>query len=154
FDRLLELALDAAGVRATVYCAPADFERLVDGPAPGETPVIKVHGSVERTGTMVDTLRQRVVGRPEQLEAALVRLFSEHAVLAVRFSGADLASDPRYLGLRAGAAASPSFTVVNREGGEPTEALDELVDEAGDRARIVDGVLPDCLVALAGALGN
>src|SRR5262245_59608577 len=154
FDRLIELALDAAGVPHTVYCAPADFERLAVAPPTGGLPVIKVHGSVERTGTMVDTLRQRVVGRPEELEAAVVRLFSEHAVLLVGFSGADLAYDPRYLGLHAGAGASPSFTVVNRDGGEPTEALAELVGEAGERARIVDGVLPDCLIALADALGR
>lgn len=117
FDRLLELALAAAGVRAQVYCGPADFERLPDElaePTPGEIALIKVHGSVERTETMVDTLRQRVVGRPAELESALVRLFSEHAVLVVGFSGADLAYDPHYLGLRAGASASPSFTAVNR----------------------------------------
>src|SRR5262249_61710860 len=68
FDRLIELAIDAAGAHATVYCAPEDFERLsnelVDGPARVAVPVIKVHGSVDRPATMVDTLRQRVVGRP------------------------------------------------------------------------------------------
>jgi SIR2-like protein len=154
FDRLLELALEAAGVRHAVYCAPEDFGRLAGPPEPDAVPVIKVHGSVERTETMVDTLRQRVVGRPEELEAALVRLFAGHAVLVVGFSGADLAYDPGYLGLAAGAGASPSFVVVNREGREPTAALAELVGGAGEGARIVDGVLPDCLTALADALGH
>ena len=117
---------------------------------PPAIPVIKVHGSVGRAETMVDTLRQRVLGRPQALEAALVRLFRDHAVLVVGFSGADLAYDPQYLGLREGAAGSPSFTVVNREGDEPTEPLAELVASAGAHARIVDGTLPECLVA-AGA---
>ena len=160
FDRLIELAVDAAGARATVYCSPDDFERLAaeleagDAPEPGTVPVIKVHGSVGRAETMVDTLRQRVLGRPEALEAALAVLFRRHATLVVGFSGADLAYDPHYLGLHDGAAASPSFTVVNRAGDEPNAALAELVDSAGEHARIVDGTLPQCLDALATAAGH
>ena len=158
FDRLIELALDAAGVRPAVYCEPDDFDRLRDElgarSPPGAVPVIKVHGSVGRTSTMVDTLRQRVLGRPRALEAALARLFRDHAVLAAGFSGADLAYDPQYLSLREGAAGSPSFTVVNREGDAPTDALADLVTEAGPRVRIVDGTLPECLVATARALGE
>ena len=155
FDRLIELALDAAGVEPDVFCAPKDFDRLERKPADGTAiPVIKVHGSVGRTSTMVDTLRQRVLGRPKALEAALVRLFGEHAVLVVGFSGADLAYDPQYLGLRAGAAASPSFVVVNREGSTPTAELVELVDSAGAHAEIVDGTVPECLVETANVLGE
>jgi hypothetical protein len=131
FDRLIELALDAAGVHPNLYCAPEDFERLSDelesGSGPAAVPVIKVHGSVARTSTMVDTLRQRVLGRPRALEAALARLFRDHAVLVVGFSGADLAYDPQYLSLREGAGGSPSFTAVNREGETPTDALADLI---------------------------
>src|SRR5262245_15173292 len=158
FDRLIELAIDAAGAHANVYCAPDDFERLsnelVDGPARVAIPVIKVHGSVDRAATMVDTLRQRVVGRPKALEAALTRLFCNHAVLVVGFSGADLAYDPHYLGLREGVTRSPSFTVVNREGEPPKAALADLVTLAGTHARIVDGTLPECLIAVLKALGQ
>jgi hypothetical protein len=158
FDRLIELAIAAAGGQATVYCSPDEFDRLPAGLAETETsgaiPVIKVHGSVDRASTMVDTLRQRVVGRPKVLEAALTTLFSRHAVLVLGFSGADLAYDPHYLGLRGGAAASPSFTVVNRQGSAPAAALAELVDAAGSRARIVDGTLPESLILTARALGH
>ncbi len=158
FDRLIELALVAAGVEAAVYCSPADFEGLtrhpVGRPEKSVVPVIKVHGSVGQASTMVDTLRQRVLGRPEALEAALLRLFEQHAVLVLGFSGADLAYDPHYLSLRRGAAGSPSFTVINREGGKPTNAMTELVDSAGPHARFVDGIVPDCLLSLASALGD
>ena len=158
FDRLIELALDAAGVRAGRLLRAGGLRavagRARDGSAPAAIPVIKVHGSVGRTSTMVDTLRQRVLGRPRALEAALARLFRDHAVLVVGFSGADLAYDPQYLSLREGAAGSPSFTVVNREGDTPTEALADLVASAGAQARIVDGTLPECLVAVAEALGE
>ena len=158
FDRLIELALEAAGVKPTVYSSPEEFERLSQGlkgrPRKTAVPVIKVHGTVGRLSTMVDTLRQRVLGRPKELEAALLRLFTDHAVLVVGFSGADLEWDSQYLSLAAGAAGSPSFTVVNREGGEPREELVKLVAEAGPRARIVDGSLPESLVEVVRTLAE
>ena len=150
FDRLIELALEAAGVKPAVSCSPDEFDRLSQSlkgrPTKTAVPVIKVHGSLGQASTMVDTLRQRVLGRPKALEAALLRLFEKHAVLVVGFSGADLAYDPQYLSLRKGAAGSPSFTVVNREGSTPNEAIADLVDSAGPHASIVDGTVPDCLV--------
>lgn len=149
FDRLIERALEAAGVSFTVYCSPDDFMRLGDAlRTTSPLPVIKVHGSVERPDTMVDTLQQRVAGRPAALERALVALFSTHTVVVVGFSGGDLAYDPHYLGLREGASHSPRFLVVNRDGGAPTAAITDLVDAGPPTASIVDGVLPDCLVSL------
>jgi SIR2-like domain len=158
FDRLIELGLRKVGIEPRLYCAPDDFERLpgdVDSAATGAStsvPVIKVHGSVDQPATMVDTLRQRVLGRPKPLEDALSRLFAQHAVLLVGFSGADLAYDPRYLGLRDGASRSPSFTVVSRS--KPKPALAELIEAAPANARAVRGDLPRCLIELARALGN
>jgi len=105
------------------------------------------HGSVDRASTMVDTLRQRVLGRPKALEAALARLFGEHAVLVVASPAPTFAYDPHYLSLREGATGSPSFTVVNREGDTPTAVLADLVAAAGAQARIANGTLPDCLIA-------
>jgi hypothetical protein len=101
---------------------------------------------------MVDTLRQRVLGRPKSLEQALLHLYGKHAVLLAGFSGGDLAYDPQYLGLRAGAAASPSFTVICRSTSKPRPALAELV-AAAPRAAIVNGELPQSLVRLSSALG-
>jgi tetratricopeptide (TPR) repeat protein len=156
FDRLAERALAAAGVETRVFCDDADFaqlDRFLEK-AGAALPVIKVHGTVDRVETMVDTLRQRVVGRPEALERALVTLFGRHAVLVAGFSGADLAYDPDYLGLRAGAAASPVFVVLNRAGTEPQAAMAALVRAAGSHARFVEGELPHDLEALARRLAR
>jgi hypothetical protein len=160
FDRLIELALAASGVKPKVFCAPEEFEVLsrhmqdpTSNPIDG-LPVIKVHGSVGRPSTMVDTLRQRVLGRPKALEASLIQLFRTHALMVVGFSGADLAYDPQYLGLREGTRHSPSFTVINRCGEEPRQALFDLIVAAPQPARMMDGTVPDCLIALTGALGH
>jgi hypothetical protein len=155
FDRLGELAIAATGVEPRVFCDMHDFEQLeafLEEPG-GACPVIKVHGTVDRPETMVDTLRQRVVGRPEALERALATIFRRHAVLVAGFSGADLAYDPEYLGLRAGAAESPAFVVLNRFGTEPLDAMAELVT-AVPHARFVDGELPWDLESLAGRLAS
>ena len=151
FDRLIELAMTSAGARPAVYASPSEFEALAPalaGASGTDVPIIKVHGSVNRPDTLVDTLRQRVQGRPASLEAALTGLFSKHTVLVVGFSGADLGYDPHYLGLRKGAEGSPSFTVIRRPGEEPKPALLALVEAGGDHARMVEGELPGCLVSL------
>ena len=151
FDQLIERALDAAGVAYRLIATPDDFESLSGAlEAAGPLAVIKPHGSVQWPASMVDTLRQRVKGRPQVLEHALAEIFARHACLVVGFSGADLAYDPEYLGLKAGVVRSPSFTVLNRAGTEPLPAMKSLVDSC-PRGRIIDGVLPDSLVALTPA---
>jgi len=155
FDRLTELAMTAAGARPVVYASPSEFEALAGALAREggtEVPVIKVHGSVERRETLVDTLRQRVQGRPAVLETTLAGLFSKHAVLIVGFSGADLGYDPHYLGLRKGAKQCPSLTVIQRPGEEPKPGLVDLVEVGEDRARWAEGELPGCLVSVVRAL--
>jgi hypothetical protein len=160
FDRLIELALDASGIKAQVFCDPDGFDLLsrhlgdpaahpIDG-----LPVIKVHGSVGRRSTMVDTLRQRVLGRPQALESSLIRLYGQHAVVIAGFSGEDLSYDPRYLGLREGALHSPSFSIVVRPGSEPRKELADLAADETSHARVVDGTLPDCMLELARVLGH
>ena len=132
FDRLIELALDSGRRGPAVYCAPKDFERLPHESGARRRPsVIKVHGSVGRAETMVDTLRQRVLGRPQALEAALARLFSRPRGARRRLLRRRPRLRPAVPRPARRARASPSFTVVNREGGEPTEALAELVAAAG-----------------------
>jgi SIR2-like domain len=160
FDRLIELALEASGVKVAVFCDADGFDRLsrhLADPAANPIdglPVIKVHGSVGQRSTMVDTLRQRVLGRPEALESSLKRLYRQHAVIVAGFSGADLSYDPQYLGLRKGALQSPSFNIVVRSGSEPRRELAELASDGNPRARVIDGALPGSLLELAKVLGH
>ena len=148
FDRLLERALDAAGVEHRVYLAPDDFAELAEPDGP--FPVIKPHGSVESPDSMVDTLRQRLSERPAGLEQALVDLMSHNHVLFAGFSGADLAYDPNYLGLRRAAADNQGFTCLVRPG-DAAVNMRALADDWGPSAALVEGALPEWIVALAGS---
>ncbi len=145
FDRLIEHALDAQGVRHRVFAAHAHFQELpafIETPTAAELPVIKVHGSVEAPESMVDTLRQRLMGRPETLEQSLRALLARHHVLFAGFSGADLAYDPGYLGLRAAADANRGFTALVRPNDVPNPAMAALREAWGAGAAFVHGDLP------------
>lgn len=153
FDRLLERALTAAGVDHRVYASTDDFAALSTTPSPGAPlAVIKAHGTVDRPETMVDTLAQRVAGRPEALNDAIRHLIDRHVCLTLGFSGADLDYDPDYLGLRRAADTACALRVLVRTGEAPPPALQSLVDACGERARVVMGSLPGVLTELARAL--
>ena len=150
FDRLIELALAAAGITPRVCKDIADFEGLaplLTNPQDDsrDVIVIKAHGCVSEARSMVDTLRQRVKGRPRALEQAISTLIGRHATVVVGFSGADLASRPHYLGLVEGAKTSPLFVGMSRGGTQPSDEMRALVDGAQERGRLVCGDLPDAL---------
>jgi tetratricopeptide (TPR) repeat protein len=150
FDRLFERALDAAGVDYRVYIAPEDFDALAESDGP--FPVIKPHGSVESPDSMVDTLRQRLRDRPAGLEQALVDLMAANHVLFVGFSGADLAYDPNYLGLRRAAAQNQGFTCLVRPG-DGAARMRALAEAWGSGAELAEGALPEWLLAVSSAVG-
>ncbi len=154
FDRLIERALEAAGVEHQVFFEPVDLDGLPavlaqDG---RPLPVIKVHGSVEAPGSMVDTMRQRLMGRPEGLERALIDLMAENHVLFAGFSGADLAHDPGYLGLRAAAERNQGFTCLVRPGDDPVH-MRALGAEWGQGAELAEAMLPGWFDELLATLG-
>ena len=154
FDCLLERGLEHCQVHPRVFASRDEFAQLADTLADPEAPlcVIKAHGSVERPESMVDTLAQRVRGRPETLNAAIRLLLERHACLTLGFSGADLDYDRHYLGLRSAVATARSLTVLNRTGEKPLDAMTRLVRKFGERGRMLEGTLPEVLIELATAL--
>lgn len=151
FDRLLERALTAAGVEHRVLRQADEYTAF----RPGEGPItiLKVHGSVELPDSMVDTLRQRLVGRPEALEAAVAELLRRHHVLFAGFSGADLDYDEGYLGLRAAADQNHGFTCLVRPGTTPSKSMASLAEAWGPGARFEEAMLPDWFGGLLHELG-
>ena len=156
FDRLLERACEQAGVAYRAYASPEDFDELrmnLEAGEPPAFPIVKVHGTADAPQTMVDTLSQRLAGRPQSLEAALSALYARHHILFAGFSGADLDYDSNYLGLRAAAAQNEGFTFLARRGSPVRPSILELRSLWGNHSVIEEGELPGWLVEHAGKSG-
>lgn len=147
FDRLIEIALKERGVPHDVFHDAAGFERLsgvIDRPAP-VLPVVKIHGSIEDASSLVDTLRQRVVGRPPALEASLARLLRLAPWLFLGFSGRDFNYNRHYLGVLDAAQDAKGFVFVNAPGRDLQPGVVNLIDAyqhvEATKADAVDGDL-------------
>jgi hypothetical protein len=139
FDQLIEQALTARGQQFRVYHDAAGFATLAAAD-PGPLPVIKIHGSIEDTASLVDTLRQRVVGRPPHLQTSITELLRRHPWLFVGFSGADFSYDPHYLGILDAAQEAQGFVFLVRPGTEVQPGVRQIADAYGpDKASIVTG---------------
>lgn len=119
FDRLIENALTARGQAFEVFHDAASYDRLADSllwRTSQILPVIKIHGSIEDSASLVDTLRQRVMGRPASLNTGISSLLREFCWFFIGFSGADFDYDREYLGIRAAAADARGFEFLERPG--------------------------------------
>jgi NAD-dependent SIR2 family protein deacetylase len=144
FDQLFERALEARGQPFRVFHDRAAFEALPSYLAESQSavPIIKIHGSLADVGSLVDTLRQRVAGRPPELNAALQTLLQRHPWMFLGFSGADFNYDRNYLGVRDAAPSAVGFTFVARDGAAIEPGVAELVAAYGDeKADVVRGDL-------------
>ena len=144
FDRLIEAALAAAGqpfevlYDETTFAALSPFGR---GPR-AALPILKIHGSLEHPASLVDTLKQRVVGRPEPVTQALQALLLAYPWLFLGFSGADFTYQPHYLGVLDAAGDAKGFVFLAREGRPIADGVVQLAKAYGpERATIVHGEL-------------
>lgn len=147
FDRLFEKALEASGQAFEVYHDAAGFSRLLsklgENPDAGAPlPIIKLHGSLEDTASLVDTLRQRVVGRPTDVDAILNLLLRKHRWVFLGFSGADWNYDSHYLGILDAAEVAKGFDFLAFDPENVEEGVHEVVKAYGPgKASIVGGDL-------------
>lgn len=121
FDRLIELALEDRGVLHESYYDDTGFSLAASSLVQGERsalPVIHLHGSVVDAGSLVDTLKQRKLGRSKLLTDVVDSLDGAYW-LYLGFSGADLLGDPDYLGLRKAAERATGGTFVRYPGSNP-----------------------------------
>jgi tetratricopeptide (TPR) repeat protein len=156
FDRLIERALQKLSVPFKVYYRYNDYDSLyheITGSESDVIPLIKVHGSVESPESMVDTLRQRLMRRPEKLEKTIQWLITNHHVLFTGFSGADLAYDKNYLGLFGAAEKNQGFTCLVRTGTVPSGEMKMLADSWRNSCAFISGTLPEFLADLVSKLG-
>jgi NAD-dependent SIR2 family protein deacetylase len=150
FDQLIEKALTARGQKFQVFHDAPGFERLatlLESRGKRRTlPVIKSHGSIEDAGSLIDTLRQRIAGRPQSLLDVLRRLLERHPWLFLGFSGADFSYNRNYLGIFDAAADAKGFVFVAREGSKIEDGVTRLTEAYGaEKSSVVVGNLASWL---------
>ena len=150
FDQLTEKALAARGQKYQVFHDLRGFERLAtlleSGGKRRPLPVIKIHGSIEDAASLIDTLRQRIAGRPQSLLDALRRLLERHVWVFLGFSGADFSYNRNYLGILDAAADARGFMFVAREGSKIEAGVTRLTDAYGaEKSSVVVGNLASWL---------
>lgn len=157
FDCLIEAAMKARGLSFQAFHDAAGFAKLT-GPGPDREsresavlPILKIHGSVEDPESLVDTLRQRLVGRPQALQTALDRLLRRHAWVYLGFSGADFTHAPNYLNVLDSAPEAEGFIFLSRPGEELQVGVKRLLDAYGiGKARAVTAELASWLPSVFG----
>ena len=157
FDCLIESALEAENVPCESFIDVDGFRRLRNGsPAMSNAhrvvPVLKIHGSVESTTSMIDTLQQRMIGRGDLLAELLVAWLGRHVVLYVGFSASDLNHNPDYLGLRRAAAACPGAIFVRYPGSSLEPGAESLLKAYGQKAHSIEAKLNDVFSQVLTAL--
>ncbi|QTE29251.1 SIR2 family NAD-dependent protein deacylase [Pengzhenrongella sicca] len=147
FDTLIERALGAAGVDHRVLVPKNSAPpKIVDDPS--GLLVVKVHGSVERSASLVDLARQKASGIDVSWKSWLSRSLCRHPLLVAGFSGYDLTLGRDYLGLEAALAQGLSHVTWLSRDGHVLENVSRLLALAKE-GRVVAADLPDFLLRFA-----
>lgn len=113
FDRLIERAFEERGVPYFVAYEDHGYAEVLSRLSENGTAVaiLKIHGCVSDHTSMIDTLKQRKLGREQDLRRCLDALEPAHWVF-LGFSAADLETDRDYLGFIERAETGGSATYV------------------------------------------
>ena len=142
FDTLIERALEAFEVSHLVLSPHRDKP-----PSPllhaDRVVVVKLHGSVGEGTTMVDLAAQKLAGFSDAWKSWLRRTFESSPLTVAGFSGRDLELADDYLALFSAANRIPSLTWVTRDGAVGLTVVQQVLEQCGDRGRVVAGTLPE-----------
>ena len=145
FDTLIERAFEDRGIPVDVDIVTPDLHPV---PLSGDTcRLIKIHGSVSATSSLVDLAGQKARGVPHLVRAWLARLFTEHPLLVAGFSGRDLELGEDYLGLSAAAPLVRWLRWITPDVQRALPAVEHLVRTAPNGA-FTDGRLPEIFTSL------
>lgn len=152
FDRLIEQALDAVSVEYEVGFDAESYERCykaIETGSNSKLQILKVHGCVSNANSLIDTLKQRLLGRNENLNRILDFLIERHPWLYAGFSAADLETDDDYLRIIPSADKSPGILYVQWPGSKKMSVgATKLLEKYSEKAEKIVAELPDVLTTI------
>ena len=150
-----EQALDAESVEYDVAFDAESYERCFKSIEAGNNsklPILKVHGCVSNANSLVDTLKQRLLGRNESLNSTLEWLIERHPWLYAGFSAADLETDDNYLRILPCAEKSPGIAYVQWPGSKNlAPGAVKLLEKYAGKAEKIVAEVEDVFLTIAGA---
>ena len=146
FDRLIEIACEAAGVPVRVVVTHEDFVQVSE-PKDGALTLYKLHGSIERPETLIASINDLVRGLDEAKASRVNQLLADHHMLFIGYSGQDFAINADYLMLEQAQQQASGFTWNLRQG-ESDQMVASLLGLYGDRGAITRSDLPQLLIEL------
>ncbi len=153
FDRTIEAAFTARGIPLEVRADPPsvqtlllNWEKFERGGSPCQ--LLKLHGTADRPGTIIDTLAQRARGTPVEYLECIRRLLMFGYWLFLGYSGADLETQRDYLGLAAGHMIGCGLTWLFQVGTRPLDGVVRLKDAWAEKADLKEGDLREVLTGL------
>ena len=143
FDTLIERAFREEGLRLAVLSSDADLAHPPQLQA--SATLLKIHGTVTESATLVDTVTQKLRGLPLSIRHTLDAVFHDQHVLVVGYSGADLSFGDDYLALSGVSPHTPGITwLVPPQYRDSVPArVREAVERAGAGGCIVYDTLPE-----------
>lgn len=140
FDTLIERAFKEAQLPLQVITA-ANAETAITHES--GTVLLKIHGSVTDSNSLVDTVSQKIRGLSRPIRSHLEQLFQQYHVLVLGYSGADLKFGKDYLAFSALGPHSKGVTWLNRPGTNPPPEVVEILTRLESLATLETGALPD-----------
>ncbi|MFX0060913.1 MAG: SIR2 family protein [Candidatus Hermodarchaeota archaeon] len=155
FDTLIERAFETVGVPLHVFVDPQDYETInipENAAKARESPcmLLKLHGTVTRPNTCINTLAQRKHGLHPSILRALNYLSRQTFWVFLGYSGADLEADANYLGIQAQVNDALGFVWLHPPNVTPLPAVASLTELYGSERGIIEfDVLPTWLNDIA-----
>lgn len=127
--------------------------RAIEAGSNSRLPILKVHGCVSNANSLVDTLKQRLLGRNESLNSTLELLIERHPWLYTGFSADDLETDDNYLRILPCAEKSPGIAYVQWPGSKNlARGAVKLFEKYSGKAEKIVAEVQDVFMTIAGAL--
>lgn len=145
FDTLIETAFQQEAVSLSVAYDEDSFEQIREVVS---CKLLKIHGSVTDSDSMIDTVTQKAVGLSPAKRLAMQGVFCDSEILVLGFSGADLDFDLDYLPFADAFRTNSKIRWVVRPGANVNPNIKRMTELYPDKIKVLEQELSCCFQEL------